>query len=480
MPKNSYRRVDSNIYVEQRSGTHRFQIAVYPFKKVSRTFDTFAEGVAWSLAERERLLKRKADGGRPARKPSPNISGQSADPSSQSRACPLRDDDPQPPSPQRGTPIAVDESSSPSPLADPASVRLDAILTDYDEKVAGSLADPSEARARLRKLKQWFGQLTLKDLTRDTLETWIDRRLSGALGAGRGNGRDLSGGPVLTKDQRRRARQAGRQLAPLTQSGPAPVSPQTVRHELGYLRRAVKTYFDHDGRSDAHALWLASQPVMRIDLPEQAAPRERRISDEELGSILAKMSSRVNCFAVMFAIATGLRRAEVVSLRWEDLDTAKRVVRLKPPPGAKGSVRGPGRIRGRRSGPRTKTHERSVPLTPLALKVLTTYGVEASGRIFPRAPGSLSQAWRRAADRVGLVDARLHDCRREAVSRLVDEYDLTVEKLALFTGHRDIAVLQRHYLRPSAERLAESLAERGPLQSAFGLVDAGLGLGGAG
>lgn len=133
------------------------------------------------------------------------------------------------------------------------------------------------------------------------------------------------------------------------------------------------------------------------------------------------MFSGVARYAVMFAIATGLRRSEVLALRWEHLDAARRVIRLKPPPRAAGYVRGP-RRKARRVGLETKTRERDVPLTPLALKLLASYGMRTNGLIFPMAASSLTQAWRRGADRIGLVDARLDGCRREAVSRLVDEY----------------------------------------------------------
>jgi hypothetical protein len=54
---------------------------------------------------------------------------------------------------------------------------------------------------------------------------------------------------------------------------------------------------------------------------------------------------------------------------------------------------------------------------------LTRYGIETSGQIFSLKPSSVTQAWKRAVDRAGLVDARLHDVRREAFSRLVDDFD---------------------------------------------------------
>jgi len=471
MTKDSYRRVDRNIYVEKRNGTHRFQVGVFPLKRVSRTFDVFAEGIAWALAERQRQWDRKAGD-------APTVAE-----SASATSGPGRD---RPPAASRSQGIAVATAPSTAPqfpVASPAGVvstepgefSVDQILAAYEADQAAKLACQSEASSRLRNLRRWFGHLRLKDLSRHVILAWTGRRLAGELGAGRGTGRERpgTGATVATKDMRRRARIAGRTIAPLSNTHPAPVSTQTVRHELGYLRRAVRSFFQREELADKHEVWLGAQPIMLVALPEQAAPRDRRVSDAELRRILARMRSPVARFAVMFAIATGLRRAEVVRLCWEDLDARRRVIRLRRPPSAAGSVAKPGRNQAHRTKPETKTHERSVPLTPLAMEVLVRYGVRERGRIFPLAAESFTQAWRRAADREGIVDARLHDCRREAVSRLVDEFDLPVEKVALFTGHKDLAVLQRHYLRPSPERLAEKLARiETTRQSGFGLLDA--------
>ena len=73
--------------------------------------------------------------------------------------------------------------------------------------------------------------------------------------------------------------------------------------------------------------------------------------------------------------------------------------------------------------------------------------------------GSVSQAWRRAADRAGILDARFHDVRREAATRLVENFELSVEAAVVFTGHRDLATFKRHYLRLSPETLAKKLSE---------------------
>jgi integrase len=154
---------------------------------------------------------------------------------------------------------------------------------------------------------------------------------------------------------------------------------------------------------------------------------------------MAELSSETQKTAVLFALLTTLRCSELVSLRWEDLKLHNRTIVLREPGHLKAS----------------KTREREVPLVPLAIEVLMRIGVKARGKIFPLSASGLSQAWRRAADRAGAHDARLHDCRRESISRLVETCKLGVEQVIIFAGPSDITTLQKHYFAwmPDALRM---------------------------
>ncbi len=168
-----------------------------------------------------------------------------------------------------------------------------------------------------------------------------------------------------------------------------------------------------------HAGWLLGCPLMTMSLPAPSEPRDRRLSDAEFTRILRAMQSHQAQYVVLLALSTGLRRSEIVSLRWEDVDMTRRIVHLRRPgytTDSKGKSKNPTKRK-------SKTRSRDVPLTDDALALLTRYGIETSGQIFSLKPSSVTQAWKRAVDRAGLVDARLHDVRREAFSRLVDDFD---------------------------------------------------------
>lgn len=85
-------------------------------------------------------------------------------------------------------------------------------------------------------------------------------------------------------------------------------------------------------------------------------------------------------------------------------------------------------------------------------------GKKKTGPIIPFAPSSFSQAWRRAADRAGIFDARLHGCRREAISRLIELFKLNLASVAVFSGHAGLATLHKYYSRIRPVTLAATLA----------------------
>lgn len=424
--RTSYQRLERNIYVDRRNGAFRFRVAVYPLPTETRTFDREADGRVWALRTRAELTERKH--------------------------CLAHAPTPQPSAVPAGPLVMASEPAQPvGRLPGPPDVRLNAVFDHYETKALPLMADPSEANSRLRKLRVWFGDKLLAELTQKFLDDWVEARLSGRLGSGRQPAQRCADEERrLTKDQRRRRRLKGTIKEAERAPEIHPVSSQTARHELRYLRQAVRRYFADKELTEQHAGWLLGCPLMTMTLPAPSEARDRRLSDAEFTLILRAMESRQAQYVVLLALATGLRRSEIVSLRWEDVDMTRRIVRLRRPGYAmvsEGKLKSPTKRK-------SKTRSRDVPLTDDAVALLTRYGIETSGQIFSLRPSSVTQAWKRAVDRAGLVDARLHDVRREALSRLVDDFDLPLQLVTVFSGHRDLGTLQRHYLRPSAEKVA--------------------------
>ena len=98
---------------------------------------------------------------------------------------------------------------------------------------------------------------------------------------------------------------------------------------------------------------------------------------------------------IEFAIETGMRRSEILKLRWCDVDLENGFASLYD----------------------TKNGEdRRVPLTRRCIEVLQTVP-RTHEQVFPVSATCLRLAWNRARNKAGITDLRFHDLRHEAASR---------------------------------------------------------------
>lgn len=134
-----------------------------------------------------------------------------------------------------------------------------------------------------------------------------------------------------------------------------------------------------------------------------------------------------------FAVATAMRRGEIVKLLWADVDRVKRLVLVRD-----------------RKDPRRKTgNDQWVPLLPAAWAVLER--LPRSGdepRIFPIHPQTLSKYFLQGCRALGIPDLHTHDLRHDGTSKLF-EAGYEIQQVALVTGHKDWRHLRRYTnLRP--------------------------------
>ena len=149
---------------------------------------------------------------------------------------------------------------------------------------------------------------------------------------------------------------------------------------------------------------------------------------------------------VTFALHTGMRRGEILGLRWQDVDLRNSVATI---PAA--------RAKGRR--------HRYVPLNTDAMDILATLPspIERSALIFGNSAGKLNEnfrrEWQAAIELSGLEDFRFHDLRHTFASRLVMAgVDLAVLRELL--GHRDFEMtLCYAHLAPSHLRAAVAVLQ---------------------
>jgi integrase len=190
---------------------------------------------------------------------------------------------------------------------------------------------------------------------------------------------------------------------------------------------------------------LARIALIRLGLVGRSNERDRRPSQDELDKLIQHFEQKPRQLIPMhriirFAVATAMRLEEICKITWEDVDVASRIVTVRD-----------------RKDPRRKNgnHQR-VPMLDLsgydAWQVILEQRIltAGKGRVFPHHHKSAGTSFHRACSDLGIKDLHFHDLRHEATSRLF-EAGLTIEKVALVTGHKDWKMLRRYTnLRPES------------------------------
>jgi integrase len=209
------------------------------------------------------------------------------------------------------------------------------------------------------------------------------------------------------------------------------VTGSTVRRELGLIQHAFNI---------ARKEWGIPVPDLHdLSKPRANKARERRLTEEDLIKLEEGFSQCRNPLVkptFLFALATGMRRGEILSLRWSHIDQKVNTAFL----------------------PMTKNgYSRTVPLSPMALSALPrrTPATRDHEFVFPISSNALKLSWERIRLRSDIKDLRFHDLRHEAISRFF-EMGLSMPEVSLISGHRDPRMLFR-YTHLRATDVAEKL-----------------------
>lgn len=247
------------------------------------------------------------------------------------------------------------------------------------------------------------------------------------------------------------------------------LSPRTIVHIHGVLRTAL----EHAVMQDA----IPRNPADRVK-PPRPTDREMHALDEEQTAQLFTAARQTPFFiAVVIASATGMRRGEIMGLRWED-------VALDPATLA-GSVTVRRATEVTRAGvgekaPKTKKGRRVIPLPRYAVEELLRHkgrqaeaklglgpGYQDCGRVVTWADGSpmhpdyVTHAFRKLLLKEGLPRIRFHDLRHSHASQaLTQGTEITVVSERL--GHANPSItlnVYSHVLKGRHEVAAERMDE---------------------
>ena len=208
------------------------------------------------------------------------------------------------------------------------------------------------------------------------------------------------------------------------------VSPASVRKELSLLSSIFKT---------AEREWgfegLAN-PVERVTVPSGKTNRGGRLDAETMTLLLRALDDCSHTLLpsiVIIALETGMRRSEILSLKWQNIDFDRRLAYL----------------------PQTKNGEaRYIPLTKRAFTTIKSLA-RNDEKVFPISANAVRLAWERLKRQAGFQHLRFHDLRHEAISRLFEK-GLTVPEVASISGHKTPSMLFR-YAHADLGKVAQKL-----------------------
>lgn len=199
--------------------------------------------------------------------------------------------------------------------------------------------------------------------------------------------------------------------------------------------------------------WMERNPCARVRKGKESAGRVRYLTDDERARLVKackESSNRLLYPAFVLALSTGARQAELMNLRWPQVDFTRRTILL-------------------RDGETKNGAGRVLPLTGEAFDLLRDMGKVRDlkdDRVFPvpaegRGFGSLRTAWDKALARAEVSDFRWHDLRHTAASYLTMAGIGSME-VAKVLGHKTLQMTAR-YSHLSPERtveLGDVLAQR--------------------
>ena len=254
-------------------------------------------------------------------------------------------------------------------------ITIGQIIDDYLKKESVRInRSYKREKSQLRLIKQYFGDCSVAQITPSRIALFLDIRLS-----------------------------EGRSSA-------------TVVKDINSLSKVLKM------AQTGWGIYLANNPILGINKPKVVGHRIRRLTRIEEKILLNNSSPQMRAI-VIFAIETGMRLGEILTLRYSDIEDG--IATLKE----------------------TKNNEiRYVPFSLNVKKVLQTLPkCLTDNRVFYfwKTVSGFQSSWQKFKKREGLVDLRFHDFRHEAISRLFEK-GLNPMEVSSISGHKSLLILRKY------------------------------------
>ena len=202
-------------------------------------------------------------------------------------------------------------------------------------------------------------------------------------------------------------------------------SPATVSRYMASLSVVYSTAINEWG-------WLEVNPVKKVAKPSEPRGRARFLSDDERERLLKACQECPNPILftiVVVALSTGARKNEILTLKWQNIDFERNVIRLE----------------------NTKNGERrALPLVAKAYDLLELIRPDQCNEneyVFPRPDGKkpvdIKRSWLWAIKKAEIEDFTFHDLRHTAASYLAMN-GATLAEIAEILGHKTLQMVKRY------------------------------------
>lgn len=190
-------------------------------------------------------------------------------------------------------------------------------------------------------------------------------------------------------------------------------------------------------------------PMRGVPRPAHIQQTPEAWSDDQIRAYMEALKGHRHGLALQLGLVLGMRRGEIVGLRWSDIDFTRGVVnirnqRLRLDTGQ--IVDGT---------PKSRSSVRSLPLPPPLLGQLRRYR-QLTGYVCPLTPSGLDAAHRRLVRRLGLPYIPLHGLRHSMATAVI-RHGGDMRCLQLLLGHASYSTTANRYTHPDRAMLESSL-----------------------
>lgn len=201
----------------------------------------------------------------------------------------------------------------------------------------------------------------------------------------------------------------------------------TVRTELAFLNACIK--------------WKYGKASPRLWLPPNSPPRSKRLTKDQVRTILSETHTpHINLF-ITLAVATGARAASILDLEWDRVDFENGTINFQPA----------GRIKTNKSRVEVPMNDNARSALEQAYRGrLTDFVIEYNAKRV----GSVKKALQRLSAKTG-IEFSAHVLRHTCGTWMAQN-DVPMQKISQYLGHSSTAITEKVYARYSPSYMRDA------------------------